>query len=995
MTLLRLDAFPDLPDLPPDQIRNFFSACRPGNGFFNACADAYQKSRFELIPSGRRLEHPFVTLLRNERHWYWWELSFYKSLIPKARRSKAPLPFRFPTIFNRSLQISVQWRDDLDGLLVFGPIPTEDGLYRDAIESDIDSFHEAISGLSGLWGEVDGADVPRGAISNFLSRDRLRRMFFAGGSFVDEAFGELVESTVKATDLACKTELPANLSGESFQNLALDIIETVARAAAFRQRYKHEGISIRYPRLNEARFVIQSDSLTELSLLNGDGQGHANGKASLAVVEIGGHAANEATESYRDFHARAEDQNTKYMMQQFMLTRHWLSDRFARLSSMYDDSLDPLGDASHNLVEICRWLATVFDADFTAIYHVKSSGALHELKYFARDDEWSRLRAEKNSSTMSRLAAAENVGARGTSSCYRAFWSQKAEHIPNWNGKIDSHGMASDGEPDPGRPRSTIAAPIMVFGRPWGVIELVGATPNQFDKIARMWLEEASQLIGNALYQTWLLKQITQANLVVLGETYLRDGDADEGEADEGGASAEPDETHNVIARGQVSKEMWALKVRNRICQEMAELFIADAAALWLDNEQWPGRYQLVGVSGVQYDVLERLTEQKNFAREARPEIAADDHTTVIARAMRSAGANQIFDEHIEPVEDTLSPRNMYRRALYDSGIRHVMVVPLVEQQNGQYVPIGALSLYSMSYTGDGSIKPYGPRWLPVIEFAGRHLAMLTRTLALEAGRQIGLELMLSHETIGSLTQIKDQFGYLRNNFLNDVIRGNPDEAPPRSHVPRRELDKANWRVKNGIEEALASLKEMREKGFKLPQSETYDFRSRTKWDREPVVLYNLVQNAFNSVYVLRSNRSVSWRVTGASDFIRLRYHPKDLATIFDNLAVNAIKYGNRGSEVRVNFRRAEGGNLFIEFFNEAPPLKSGEASRLFNLGFRGDRALATGTDGSGNGLFIVKKLATSLGIGLSYEKIDEPRGASTIHKFTVGIKEENIVYGR
>ncbi len=527
--LLRLSDFPDLPlsSAGAEFSTTFFEACGPENTFFADSVAFYEQHRFNIFPGGRRYEHPFVTLLRNERPWFCWELAYFKSLIPIIQERKGPQHCNFPDMFGEFLQFFAEWSTDLDGLLVYGPVPTQSGFSVGVELEDTSSFDNNIQGLNEAWGRYEAKTGKKSPLelSNFLSQDRLRRMYHAGGRIIDSQFRANVLRASSAIQLSCAATFQIDFHSEEFEEIRLDLIEDVATAALLRARpTRKTNLTFCFPRTAARRIELSSDRASILIVAPMQNVAHevlatASVPNDLAFVTSAEGYDEEISENLRELLVHVEDRNTQSVMQQFMLTRHWLNDRFARLSSMYDDRVDPTSIASKNLKDISKWLLKLFDADFAALYNVTPGGGLAEMVSASRGDELSKRTSDENSLHMARLQGELTGELRQHSMCYRAFWNRQTEHVANWNGKLDGSGMASAKPKGNERPRSSLAAPIMIFGKPWGVIELVGFCPNQFDKIARMWLEEASQLIGNALYQTWLLKQITQANLTVLTET--------------------------------------------------------------------------------------------------------------------------------------------------------------------------------------------------------------------------------------------------------------------------------------------------------------------------------------------------------------------------------------------------------------------------------------------------------------------------------------------
>lgn len=985
MTLFRIDDTVLLP--PSDLVDRGFKTFIDQVGNLNdaeqiaSWMNTSRNHHHRIFASGRRYEHPFVTLLRDEPWWSVWELAVLREAFSSGEANdEGPQESKLPGMLGDLLQLKTEAVPALGGHMVYGPVPRERGFVDAEIRGSIRRFVDATLVAT----KIPGA--PKGG--GYSSYERLRRMYFANGRVVDKLFDRNVERASAAFSLCMNADVNVLRGNSEIEASVLPSLDVVSSVALTRVEHpRNAAIVLRGPAAHARDVEIVSDKAgnLEVSILASQvDNGTESYGAESAGINISSHVPSALNDTLQHVIAQAEERSAQATLQQFMLMRHWLNDRFARLSPMFNGERVAAGDAARSLEEIVEWLIRMFDADFAAIYHVAPGGFLDEIGCGSRGSSAAAAAAE-NSERMRMLREAEPQK-RASSSAYRALRQGTSEEVRDWDGLESNTGMSSARPGVEDRPRSTVAAPVVILGKTWGVIELVGFCPNQFVRISSMWLEEASQLVGNALYQTWLLKQITQSNLAVLldrqeGEAILTDDD---------------ERNRRLIEVSFRDKEERILEIRNDICREMAELFIADGAALWLNNEQWPGVLQLSGWHGISYDPTVDVPNTLSDYMSPWPEIHIGSDDSLVARMMGEGGfANDSIPTELleEPAQVTSTPREAYRRALWRSGVRRVSLVPLLETSSrDETSAIGAIALYSKGEPVD--IDPYGRRWAPLVEFAGRHVAMLTRSIALESERQLSLELMFSHEVIGSLRRVQDQFKYLTRNLLDPLARGRRPETL-QSPERLRDIDKASSRVGNGIDDAVDRLDEMRRDGFQMPSAGLLDFRSKAKWNREPTVLYNAIQSGFNARYKLRVSRGIDWRITGTTEYLRIKLPPRDLETLFYNLADNALKYATKGTSIRVNIERRATGNLWVDFHNEAPPLRPGEEDRLFKLGFRGQLARNGVEDGSGQGLFITNRLAQALGVGLDYEPTPQIGRSDVDHRFRLIFGGEFVLYGR
>jgi len=710
------------------------------------------------------------------------------------------------------------------------------------------------------------------------------------------------------------------------------------------------------------------------------------------VVLRNGSADEDLTNLLQTVLSATEERATKEMLQHFAIARNWLNDRFAQLMPMTNDSRTHHEASARR---ICQWILRLFDADFVALYIFGhddrlnvSTRVLMERGTARRPGSDANAWSRSNSEQMKKLAG-DIDNEWEFSVCYRALKHKRTEYVLNWDGKRSKEGMCGfrDGDQNEGMPlpapKSAIATPIMAYGRPWGVIEMVGFTPDQFDRLTSFWFEEACRLIGNPLFHTWLLGRFNSLNSAVLAGVNEQDIQPNAPPLDSPEETDEPAPTAVEIESDghvgptpilekmlEVSKDELDLTQRHRICEHVSQMFLADGAALWLENEQWPGRYELRGHFGVIYCRLLQACKKKIPEDWQAPHIAVDDRTNYVVRAIQLAQSDRSKDANPNVVQGCVPEPVMtdhriggdtngeYRLAEWNSGVRHIAIVPLFERGlSGTDQPIGAITLYNKSVFGtieeSGTIEDenlYDNRWIPYMEFAGRHVATLLRNVALEQERQNDLELMFSHGLFAHLSRIEDQYGYLDRNFIEPVFtRINRDHSLAGISLPNLSiLRRAASRVKEETAQALARSEQMREEGFRMPSQRS--FRSSRPWDGTLITLYNAIQDAFNSRYLLSRKRNLKWQMIGSSQFIRLRnVHPDDLRTILDNLADNAFKYSIENGLITVEVRR-EGGVLILAINNHGEPLTAGERQRIFMRGFRGSYALRSGQDGTGNG---------------------------------------------
>ena len=137
--------------------------------------------------------------------------------------------------------------------------------------------------------------------------------------------------------------------------------------------------------------------------------------------------------------------------------------------------------------------------------------------------------------------------------------------------------------------------------------------------------------------------------------------------------------------------------------------------------------------------------------------------------------------------------------------------------------------------------------------------------------------------------------------------------------------------------------------------------------------------------------RAIELRVNYPRQEFLVRVHPENLRMVLNNLIANAVKYSPNGSTIRCGFLEQKYGIRFL-IRNIGPPLAEGEALRIFDLGFRGQRT-QNQVEGSGFGLFIVKRICNFYDIEVSYEATPVRTSTRNVwHQFNLDFPREIVV---
>ena len=103
---------------------------------------------------------------------------------------------------------------------------------------------------------------------------------------------------------------------------------------------------------------------------------------------------------------------------------------------------------------------------------------------------------------------------------------------------------------------------------------------------------------------------------------------------------------------------------------------------------------------------------------------------------------------------------------------------------------------------------------------------------------------------------------------------------------------------------------------------------------------------------------------------------PVRIGQVVSNLLLNAVRYTPAGGSIAVDCGR-HGGEIAIAISDSGPGVKTEEAERIFEPGYRG--AAAKGTPGSGFGLSIVKEYVESHGGSVSVDSSSDQGATFTV----------------
>jgi two-component system, OmpR family, sensor histidine kinase KdpD len=150
--------------------------------------------------------------------------------------------------------------------------------------------------------------------------------------------------------------------------------------------------------------------------------------------------------------------------------------------------------------------------------------------------------------------------------------------------------------------------------------------------------------------------------------------------------------------------------------------------------------------------------------------------------------------------------------------------------------------------------------------------------------------------------------------------------------------------------------------------------------DLEPMRIGDAIEAAVERLERASPDREVQWKPSEAQ--IEALADWDRLGQIFDNLLVNADRYGPIGTPIRIEVGGDEGGLLWIRVSDSGPGVPPHVRARIFERFVRGDpETMGPGPVGTGLGLSIVRGLVEAHGGSIVLEETD---GAGAAFRFTL-----------
>lgn len=924
----------------------------PEDGIVRCFADKHiwqillNPERCPLWKTRPSYENPLLHVLREHWGWIWWEtLWFYDrfsqgTFCRRERGGSEVDDFRMPGFPGKHFSIRSIDVPELDISLI--AFPTFEAGFASGTQPDaparaafVDEFKKVVKRATPKGLRYDDGRIARlaGSRSGATNADTRSRLFLAR-----EAIAALSRSRM-APDI--------HLTDPALRNIA--VLAIMATQGADRRR---EALKVS-PQPDFSAFVANPPGHVGVVEFIVSGEASENG---LKVeIEIGRSPDFGADVLGRDILFPTEpdkyfDRNLSvvidrintckhaFVLENHLLMRTWLNDNFGDLVPNQASAQNPDQEEKQRKLSrrICRWAAKLFDANICTLSRYDYKSTTLDLLGFHHSDPFMR--------------DAWAVAVREALEGVHADPERRSESVSYCC--IEKNGVIYEPRHEPGNPRteygkpeggiairSSIAVPIEILGRSWGVLSIFGERDDQFDGRARDALQDFAGLLSTHYYHQSFLRSCQQLDVVGLDTT--------RSEAD----------------------------AYKQACDFLCDTLLVESATLWLPSPQDPREYH-----------CEASVNRPDLARslhltKGKP-IVAKESLVRLNRALEANDAKWMwhpaFFEGLELESGKALPKFLAGEK-YKSWCQ--VAIYAHPGRTRSFV-----TLLSRSDEIDNA------QWHNISQIVRNEIALFIRAVRSRADWDETERSVIAHELDQRVAVIAKSSEELLKLIDVDALIGN-------KHKHYAEYTRLRAEINEARDELMRSMKKLSTgTGLSMAEraaegdpvlTEAYGFKTPTEkaFDFKPF-LERLVSAAQTSVG-RKVNVKLTWPLSGPFLYIE----PDVLRPIFANLCTNAVKYAMPHTDIHIKLLDYST-HLKICIKNEGQPLQRAEIGSLFFKGFRGESARLSNVPGHGYGLFYAKMIANRHKLILEY--VPDPKDTKTalgtvFHEFCVTIPEDLV----
>ncbi|MCP5198131.1 MAG: GAF domain-containing protein [Gammaproteobacteria bacterium] len=624
--------------------------------------------------------------------------------------------------------------------------------------------------------------------------------------------------------------------------------------------------------------------------------------------------------------------------------RAWLNDHFGILTSIGQEATKTVRQVSDRL---CRLVSRSLIADVATLYRY-DYGSLELVTqgwFYAgvKDSDWEKAMCK------SMKEAAQDLSERKLSISYRAVDQAETQFTCCFDKtqyiNKDSTTLNNQLLPLPENIKSAlsaIAVPVSVYGRPWGVLEVLGFRPYQFRWDNCSIMEEFADILSPFFYHQWFLTKLDSLNSITSNNS------------------------NDLIER------------YNIICENLAGLFLSYGASLWVLNPVGKGFFSCIGCynhPGLLYAIKNSLEP---------PTYKVSDKNSIVGQVLRkiqspSKQAQNIVWYHGLVGDDFLNTwcQDPNNQELINAGIRSINIIPITNYEENEETKKVTAIIFLYNKTTD----EFNYRWRHLVTFVTRYTALLLGAIHAQHDWERRARSFIAHEMKTQIDSVQDRTKSLMD-LLDKATGWLDDQKKRRSQILMGDLKTYT----NDLMHIISLLAEPDFGKVLLQGIDPMFYIARkeiNKGHQEWLSLRKQINITFLSHQNLIREKNLRWTPPSASEIYGpyLFMSARNLREILDNICSNAIKYAISGSEIRLSITETEY-TTRLSISNIGICLEEEEEERLFREGFRGSNS--QGISGEGKGLFIARGICELYKIGIRYisQPSDKPHQDYCRHIF-------------
>ena len=606
-------------------------------------------------------------------------------------------------------------------------------------------------------------------------------------------------------------------------------------------------------------------------------------------------------------------------MENLFLMGEWLDDQFGVLTSKQGEDWNEAIEVTTEL--LAKRTRRLLEADIASVYRydfgtriLKTLGLDHIY-----DDEgtW----GEQFPEIMEEVGKAIETD-RPESLSYRVVDLQKSQFVRYYDAEnrdkvpVDQRFVKLDPEkyPDLEAARSGIAVSIDIFGRTWGILEVLGMRYHQFRWRDLRRMEEIASLIGPFYYQQWLVNRLHFMDLKA------------------------------------VDAEMSIDDKYQDICEGLSDLFMCRGIVLWVreTKEIHSQKFVCRGWHG-----RPDLDENKKMGKRPFSFLEGSDNTiSLLPRADGEVWHQGILGQ--EPFSGKWLKKS-HTRTLKNLGFKHVCLVPV---QDSSESIIASISMFSDHEEG------YDEKWRNLIAFVASHVGLLLEAMHVDDQWKHLQRRIVVHQANAHAKEMTSTAEKILN-FVQRETRTFASSDTYRLNQWRKDI------LAHG-ENLVGSVSQLRGIAKGQPMKGNEGRRKIMEQFRLPGRPSHVnLRDQFNRVfmggtYSERKSRNLEIKYNGPAKGPYVSIHAENLREILSNLASNALKYADPGSLILAETSMTRTScKLVVK--NLAPHMDLEDELRLFEADYRGLLARQRGIPGDGLGLYTSSVICDIYKMSLGY----------------------------